>query len=285
MVGNGKKKALRDVLGELDKSEKTKTNFASNTFSSEDITGLESKIPIVTDGLISFNDDPDLDNIEIPIPQEITFEEEKKQKPEPIKEEPVRAPSFKVDSNSSINSLEELQQRAANLEEDNKKQRQLLIAQKKELEEYMARLGEAEADNKKLRGELSNADSNARMNLEAQLNRASIIEEKYNKLAHNHEEMKTKVRNDIRKIRVREKELANKLEIMRNDSETLLTAKDQKILQLKQHIDNLEFEIETLKEKLVSMQELAKDSEDKAERVIKALRLSTSLLEINPKKE
>ena len=121
------------------------------------------------------------------------------------------------------------------------------------------------------------------MNLEAQLNRAAIIEEKYDKLAKIHEEMKAKVRRDIRKIRMREKELGNKLEMMKNDSETLLTAKDKKILQLKQQIDNLEFEIETLKEKAEGLQELARENEEKAERVVKALRLSTSLLETSKK--
>ena len=73
--------------------------------------------------------------------------------------------------------------------------------------------------------------------------------------------------------------------MMKNDSETLLTAKDKKILQLKQHIDNLEFEIETLKEKAENLQELARENEEKAERVVKALRLSTSLLETANKKE
>ena len=279
MVVNDKKKILKDVLGELEKSEKTKTNFSSNAFSSDDITGLESKIPVVGDGIINFNNDPDLDNIEIPIPDEINFQEVS-----PSKKVEIKESSTKQQTVSSINSTEQFQQRMAMLEEENKKQKQLLETQRKELEEYMSRLGEAEAESKKIRSELSNADSNARLNLEAQLNRASIIEEKYNKLAQTHEEMKVKVRNDIRKIRVREKELSNKLEIMRNDSETLLAAKDQKILQLKQHIDNLEFEIETLKDKVVTLQELAKENEEKAERVIKALRLSTSLLEIDSKK-
>ncbi len=275
MVSNGKKKALRDILGELEKSDKTKNTSVTNAFSSEDITGLEKKIPVVNDGIISFSDDPELDNIEIPIPEELNIKEEDNKVPE----KPVEV------KQGSINTLEELQQRLSNFEEQNTKQKALINSQKKELEEYMTRLGEAESENKKIKAELSNADVNVKLNMEAQLNRAAIIEEKYNKLAQTHEEMKMKVRQDIRKIRFREKELANKLEIMRNDSETLLSAKDQKILQLKQHIDSLEFEIEGLKEKVITLQELAKENEEKAERVIKALRLSTSLLEINPKKE
>jgi len=282
MAADEKKKNLRDVLGELEKSEKTKTNFNSDAFSSDDITGLENKIPVVNDGIISFNDDPEINDIEIPVPENLVLNERKRPKPLVIPPLPNNAPKTSM---ASINVIEELQQKTAMFEEENKKQKQTLELQSKELEEYMSRLGEAETENIKLKKELSNADANARSNLESQLNRASIIEEKYNKLALTHEEMKTKIRNDIRKIRVREKELSNKLEIMRNDSETLLNAKDQKILQLKQYIDNLEFEAETNKEKLIALQEQVKESEDKAERVIKALRLSTSLLEITPKKE
>jgi len=277
MAINDKKKLLKDVLGELDKKKEQNTSV-TNSFSSEDITGLEKKIPVVNDGIINFSDDPELDNIEIPLPDDISLSYEEK-KPEPT----PKLNGKRIDANS-INNIEALQQKLSFLELENKKQADLISKQKKELEEYMTRLGEAESDNKKLKSELSNFDVNAKLNLEAQLNRATIIEEKYNKLAQKHEEMKLKIRQDIRKIRFREKELANKLEITRNDSETLLNAKDQKILQLKQNIDELEFEIETLKEKLVTLQEQSKESEEKAERVIKALRLSTSLLEVNPKK-
>ncbi len=285
MAINDKKKLLKDVLGELDKKKEPNTSV-TNSFSSEDITGLEKKIPVVNDGIINFSDDPELDNIEIPLPDDITLSYEDKNS-EPIKRsfsEPEQKPSNKRIDANSINNIEALQQKLSFLELENKKQADLINKQKKELEEYMTRLGEAESDNRKIKAELSNFDVNAKLNLEAQLNRATIIEEKYNKLAQKHEEMKLKIRQDIRKIRFREKELANKLEITRSDSETLLNAKDQKILQLKQNIDELEFEIETLKEKLVTLQEQSKESEEKAERVIKALRLSTSLLEVTPKK-
>ena len=323
MVGSSKRKVLKDVLGELDKtSAKTSANIQAPK---DDITGLEQKIPIVSDGIINFDDDNDAQDIEIPVPdgfsldasytektdpeiefslpkdhisEEISFNDDEEEKHEEIKIEPVmenykeepvetyqQSPSYNNSRSNDINKLELMEQKLLLLEEENKKQQAIIKSQRVDLEEYTERLGRLENENRKLKGELSNADSNARMNLEAQLNRAAIIEEKYNKLAKNHEEMKAKVRRDIRKIRTREKELANKLEMMKNDSETLLTAKDKKILQLKQHIDNLEFEIETLKEKAENLQELARENEEKAERVVKALRLSTSLLETGPKKE
>jgi chromosome segregation ATPase len=175
-----------------------------------------------------------------------------------------------------INKIEDLEDRLVKLEEENRRQKVLLESQKIQIEEQLTRLGELETDNKKLKSELSNAEANVKINFEAQLNKAAMIEEKYINLAKTHEEMKARVRRDIRKISMREKELANKIELMKNDSDTLLKSKDNKILQLKQHIDNLDFEIDTLKDKLQSAQEQAKESEEK---VVKALRLSTSLLE------
>jgi len=300
MVGDSKRKVLKDVLGELEKTN-TKTD-AKSTAANDDITGLEHKIPIVSEGIINFEEDPDVEDIEIPIPDNFSLDSSLSEKTDPNmefslpkeikKEEPIREDSINEIMKSVpkgrsdiINKLELMEQKLLMLQEENKKQQTIIKTQKSELEEYTERLGKIEGDNKKLKSELSNADSNARMNLEAQLNRATIIEEKYDKLAKHHEEMKAKVRRDIRKIRIREKELGNKLEMMKNDSETLLTAKDKKILQLKQHIDNLEFEIETLKEKAENLQELARENEEKAERVVKALRLSTSLLETANKKE
>jgi chromosome segregation ATPase len=297
MAGNAKRKGLKDVLGLLQDKDKTSTD-SSIKVPKDDITGLEHKIPIVSEGIINFEDDSDAEDIEIPIPEGFSLNTNSNDKTDsdieieikaPVKDKEVKKEETistfmsSMPSDNMLNKMELMEQKLLLLQEENKKQYAIIKSQKAELEEYTERLGKAESDNKKLKGELSNADSNARMNLESQLNRAAIIEEKYDKLAKIHEEMKAKVRRDIRKIRMREKELGNKLEMMRNDSETLLTAKDKKILQLKQQIDNLEFEIETLKEKAENLQELARENEEKAERVVKALRLSTSLLETSKK--
>ncbi|MEI6093009.1 MAG: hypothetical protein WCQ47_04915 [bacterium] len=276
-MANERKRSIKDILGELDLAEKSR---ATNKL---DITGLEQQIPIVGEDLAK-----PMEDTPPPIPKKLLNANINKSEPieipEPIQEQHnLYAESWS--SNQSINKAEELEQKILKLEEDNKKQKALLDARKIEINEYRTRIGDAEAENKKLRGELSNSESNIRINFEAQLNKATIIEEKYNNLAKAHEEMKAKIRRDIRKIRTREKELANKLDMMKSDSETLLVAKDHKILQLKQHIDNLEFEIESLKDKNVTLQEEAKDTEEKAQRVIKALRLSTSLLEVANKEK
>jgi hypothetical protein len=60
--------------------------------------------------------------------------------------------------------------------------------------------------------------------------------------------VKDRVRVDIRRIRVREKELEGQLEILKKDSSALLHARDEKILELKRRIDLLEFNMELVQE-------------------------------------
>jgi hypothetical protein len=60
--------------------------------------------------------------------------------------------------------------------------------------------------------------------------------------------VKERVRVDIRRIRVREKELESQLEILKKDSSALLTARDEKILELKRKLDLIEFNMELVQE-------------------------------------
>ncbi len=62
------------------------------------------------------------------------------------------------------------------------------------------------------------------------------------------DQVKERVRVDVRRIRVREKELENQLEILKKDSTALLVARDEKILELKRKIDLLEFNMELVQE-------------------------------------
>ncbi len=62
------------------------------------------------------------------------------------------------------------------------------------------------------------------------------------------EKVKERVRVDIRRIRVREKELEGQLEILKKDSTALLVARDEKIVELKRKIDLLEFNMELVQE-------------------------------------
>ncbi len=62
------------------------------------------------------------------------------------------------------------------------------------------------------------------------------------------DKVKERVRVDIRRIRVREKELEGQLEVLKKDSSALLLARDEKIIELKRKIDLLEFNMELVQE-------------------------------------
>ena len=102
--------------------------------------------------------------------------------------------------------------------------------------------------------------------------RCEIAEKKY-------EELKERVKKDIQQIRVHEKELEARLEILKRDSETLLAAKDRKLLEFKRKIDSLEYEMESLVEKEKAAQKKVEFWKERMNRVLRALKLGTSLLE------
>ncbi len=76
-----------------------------------------------------------------------------------------------------------------------------------------------------------------------------LIEAKLKVAVDEVEKIKDRVRQDIRRIRTREKELENQLEILKKDSSALISARDEKLIELKRKLDLLEFNLELEKEK------------------------------------
>lgn len=93
------------------------------------------------------------------------------------------------------------------------------------------------------------------------------------------EELETRIHSSVQKVRAREKELENRLELVKAEGGTLLRSKDEMILQLKKQKDLDHSELEMLRSK---NQELSKKIAQQSElqrRVIKALRLALGLLD------
>ncbi len=100
-----------------------------------------------------------------------------------------------------------------------------------------------------------------------------------------HQEMenfKERVRSDIRKIRVREKELENRLEITKKDSEALLGARETKIIELKRRIDLLEFNMDLLQDKYSREKENAVKLKERLTKAAQVVRVAGGLLDSNP---
>ena len=84
--------------------------------------------------------------------------------------------------------------------------------------------------------------------LKERTDKARTIEARLKMTTDEVDKVKERVRVDIRRIRVREKELESQLEILKKDSSALLMARDEKILELKRKLDLLEFNMELVQE-------------------------------------
>lgn len=96
--------------------------------------------------------------------------------------------------------------------------------------------------------------------------------------------MQQKVKLEIKKISSRERELEQKLELLKVDAETQIRHRDMKILELKRKIDTMEFDIDTL---TANEQRNIGDKgelEDKLDKAIKTLRAAIGILETDDPK-
>ena len=93
------------------------------------------------------------------------------------------------------------------------------------------------------------------------------------------EKIDQKVRIDISQVKQREKELENQLELTSMDSEAQVSSRDGKIIELKQKIDMLEFNIENISIRERKSVEDKKNLEEKAGEVLKVLRDAVVTLE------
>jgi chromosome segregation ATPase len=92
-------------------------------------------------------------------------------------------------------------------------------------------------------------------------------------------EYDSRLQSNLQKIRVRERELENRLELVRMESGAVVRNKDETLLDLKRRLDQMQMELENYRQK---NQEVNKDLADKGEllrRTAKALRLALSMIE------
>ncbi len=84
---------------------------------------------------------------------------------------------------------------------------------------------------------------------------------------------------NIQKIRVRERELENRLELVKMESQALVRNKDEIILDLKRQFDQLNMELDNYRSKGHDLNKQLTDKQDMLRRTVKALRIALSMLE------
>jgi hypothetical protein len=132
----------------------------------------------------------------------------------------------------------------------------------------------AEAERRILQGK-EEAERNGRMYTE----KLKELEARTADSGEKYESLRARVRKDIRKIRENERDLEARLELMRKDSETLLRARDQKVLDLQRKIDAIEFDLDQVQDSRVQAQIEAERYLAKLSRVSRALQIATHMIE------
>lgn len=118
-----------------------------------------------------------------------------------------------------------------------------------------------------------------RFQLKAKHDKVRVLEVKVRETLEQMESLKERVRLDIRKIRVREKDLENKLEIQKRDAEALIVARENKIIELKRKLDLLEFNMDLLQEQLAREKEINSELKKKLFRVSQAMKVAGGLID------
>jgi hypothetical protein len=109
--------------------------------------------------------------------------------------------------------------------------------------------------------------------------KAKLLEMQVQEASTEIDRLKERVRSDIRKIRVRERELENKLEITKKDSEVVLAARENKITELKRKIDLLEFNMDLLQDRYSREKDAGSKLREKLAKAAQVVRVAEGLLD------
>ncbi|RZA06410.1 MAG: hypothetical protein EOP11_10455 [Proteobacteria bacterium] len=112
-----------------------------------------------------------------------------------------------------------------------------------------------------------------------QAERVKALELQVSDTGEKYENLRVRVRKDIRKIRENERDLEARLELLRRDSETLLRTRDERVLEMQRKIDALEFDLDQVQDSKVQAQVEAERYLAKLSRVARALHVATGIIE------
>ena len=97
------------------------------------------------------------------------------------------------------------------------------------------------------------------------------------------EELESRLKSDFKKIRVRERELENRLELLRAEKAAIVRSKDEYILEQKRKVDQLSQELDNYRKKCLELNKALDANQEQFKRTERALRLALTNLE--PKEE
>lgn len=111
-------------------------------------------------------------------------------------------------------------------------------------------------------------------------NHLSKKDSELQKLQLKSDELDSRLKFDMKKIRVRERELENRLELIRAEKNAVVKNKDEQILDLRRKMDVLQMEVDSYRQKCVELNKLAETNQESFKRTTRALRLAMANLEL-----
>lgn len=94
------------------------------------------------------------------------------------------------------------------------------------------------------------------------------------------DELESRLKFDMKKIRVRERELENRLELIRAEKNAIVKNKDEQILDLRRKMDVLQMEVDSYRQKCVELNKSIELNQESFKRTTRALRLAMANLEL-----
>lgn len=237
-----------------------------------------------------FSEDLNLESLNLSEPSLSTVQEIEKPKKKKKEQAPVVHKDLGKDlqeiSGAYSGEMERLHATISNLRSD----REELLKKIQQYEEekiLYSRQGlsiQAELDERKIeltiiRKKLNEEISELKDRLKLQDEKRYLLEEKNKILFQELEKASHKNKLDVKRVQMRERELEQKLELLKADAETQIRNRDLKILELKRKIDAMEFDMESMSNQEKRSVESRFELEDKLEKAIKTLRGAISVLE------
>lgn len=93
------------------------------------------------------------------------------------------------------------------------------------------------------------------------------------------EDLDLRIKSDFRKIRVRERELENRLELVRAEKQALMRSKDETILDLQRKLDHFKSELDLYRSKVQDLNKSMEEQQEQMRKTVRALRVALSNLE------
>ncbi|MGE3681683.1 MAG: hypothetical protein AB7G93_08155 [Bdellovibrionales bacterium] len=195
---------------------------------------------------------------------------------------PYRTPGAPSASEAALAQSESLriaQNRILELEQELER----LRLQNEELgaagETLRRRTDELLAKNQQRENEYQNSLSRFEQEKEILLASKEALQRDLETLRRRNEELELRISTNIQKIRVRERELENRLELVKMENAAIIRSKDEMILDLKRQLDQLNIELNNYRAKNQELNRQTTDKQEMLRRTVKALRLALSMLE------